>query len=358
MVAEYLCNGYDEFIGDEAMNNNQGNAQALTEQQIFDAWYQEHVSGCNGEWTAKDDTGEYYERVTRNAWVAWQARALLAAQPSTLPDELPYGLHDNRFQDGWNACRNAMLSAGQAVQPLPTEHEDFDTWMQNPYTKVLQKSIAEDYVPKQQAQHQPESEQTKIEAYDKWRLDGQGYKGIWNAWDAAWTAAINKDQSQPAEAPKPNKVVSYSMWQPMNTAPKDGTILRLLVLFDDNATEDSAEPCPTIGANSFEHTSIDNWQFAGWDWSQDCFTEGSGEPIGWLPMVEPVAQSAGKDTERYRTIRSLLTLDSEEVDEEINEVINNFLAGEERTQTPEEFDALIDAVGAALAQHTEGGKQS
>jgi hypothetical protein len=83
------------------------------------------------------------------------------------------------------------------------------------------------------------------------------------------------------------------VWQPMGTAPKDGTMLRLLVQFDENATDDSAEPCPTIGANNFDHDGLDDWRFAGWCWSHDVFTEGVGTPVGWLPMVNsrPAANS-------------------------------------------------------------------
>jgi hypothetical protein len=71
-------------------------------------------------------------------------------------------------------------------------------------------------------------------------------------------------------------------WRPMDTAPRDGTMLRLLVQFEDHATEDTTEPAPTIGA--YEE-GADGWQFAGWCWSHDHFTEGKGEPVGWLPMV-------------------------------------------------------------------------
>lgn len=82
-------------------------------------------------------------------------------------------------------------------------------------------------------------------------------------------------------------------WLPMETAPKDGSMLRLLVAFEDHATDDSAEPSPTIGFNNLGNTGEDGWQFAGWSWQQDCFTDGVGEPIGWLPLLpdpEPVAK--------------------------------------------------------------------
>lgn len=76
-------------------------------------------------------------------------------------------------------------------------------------------------------------------------------------------------------------------WRDIGTAPRDGTLVRLLVDFTEHATEDSeAMPSPTIGANSFDHTGEDLWQFAGWSWEQDCFTQGAGEPVGWLPLLD------------------------------------------------------------------------
>lgn len=75
--------------------------------------------------------------------------------------------------------------------------------------------------------------------------------------------------------------------RPMETAPRDGTIVRLLVNFTDNATEDVDADTPiwTIGGNTLEGTGEDVWQFAGWNWQQDCFTQGEGTPIGWLPLI-------------------------------------------------------------------------
>ena len=74
-------------------------------------------------------------------------------------------------------------------------------------------------------------------------------------------------------------------WRDMDSAPKNGTMLRLLVRFTGNPTED-LEDSPTIGANNFDHCGNDEWQFAGWCWAHDHFTEGKGEPIGWLPFFD------------------------------------------------------------------------
>jgi hypothetical protein len=72
---------------------------------------------------------------------------------------------------------------------------------------------------------------------------------------------------------------------PMDTAPTNGTMVRLLVDFEDNSLEDTDIPVWTVGACYASDSEGDIWQFAGWNWSHDCFTEGHGNPIGWLPMI-------------------------------------------------------------------------
>lgn len=85
---------------------------------------------------------------------------------------------------------------------------------------------------------------------------------------------------------------SAPQWLPIETAPKDGTLLRLLVDFERHATEDSAGPAHTIGANSYLNDGEDVWKFSGWDWGCDCFTEGEGVPVGWLPLHAPSFEQA------------------------------------------------------------------
>ncbi|MCG6541719.1 hypothetical protein MCB86_16725 [Pseudomonas sp. KSR10] len=86
-------------------------------------------------------------------------------------------------------------------------------------------------------------------------------------------------------------------WQDMATAPRDGTLVQLLVEFDEHATEDTDGPAPTIGANNYDNDGEDRWQFAGWCWSHDHFTEGKGTPVGWLPIAAPIAQTAPEQSQ-------------------------------------------------------------
>ena len=74
----------------------------------------------------------------------------------------------------------------------------------------------------------------------------------------------------------------------VDVAPKDGSMLWLLVDYDqgEHPLEDAPQTW-TIGFNNLDNTGDDEWQFAGWNWSQDHFTEGKGTVIGWLPCNMP-----------------------------------------------------------------------
>ena len=93
-------------------------------------------------------------------------------------------------------------------------------------------------------------------------------------------AAANEHHRKEAE-----KMLSpvESGWQPIETAPKDGSLLLLLTSGSDNLVEDAIHS-RTIGHNSFEHTEVDEWQMAGWCWSHDHYTDGRGTPTHWQPL--------------------------------------------------------------------------
>lgn len=76
--------------------------------------------------------------------------------------------------------------------------------------------------------------------------------------------------------------------RPMDTAPKDGTMLRLFVRFDGDSNvgpfEDTGEGW-TIGTNNMSNTGEDRWDIVGWDWEQDTFRQAhTAVPLGWLPF--------------------------------------------------------------------------
>lgn len=83
--------------------------------------------------------------------------------------------------------------------------------------------------------------------------------------------------------------------RPIDTAPRDGTMVRLLVEFEAHQTvDDSTGTAWTIGANTndLDPDQPAEWQFAGWCWTHDHFTEGKGTPIGWLPLVDDAQPAA------------------------------------------------------------------
>lgn len=78
--------------------------------------------------------------------------------------------------------------------------------------------------------------------------------------------------------------------RPMHSAPRDHTIIRLLVDYsqgDGWAPLEDENVSWTIGFNGFDHHGEDRWQFVGWCWQHDVFVDASdsgGRPIGWLPF--------------------------------------------------------------------------
>jgi hypothetical protein len=81
-------------------------------------------------------------------------------------------------------------------------------------------------------------------------------------------------------------------WQTMKSAPRDGTLLLLLIVSDEEVgtpLEDTDGPSRTVGFNNFDLDGEDEWKVAGWCWEHDHFTEGRGVPVAWqlFPALQP-----------------------------------------------------------------------
>ncbi len=66
---------------------------------------------------------------------------------------------------------------------------------------------------------------------------------------------------------------------PMEDAPKDGTMVRLLASHPHFTTEDDSKAFWTMGFNTDQ-----GWKAVGWDWDIDEFVTCQPILLGWLPM--------------------------------------------------------------------------
>nr|WP_314532345.1 hypothetical protein [uncultured Pseudomonas sp.] len=137
-------------------------------------------------------------------------------------------------------------------------------------------------------------------------------------------------------------------WQDMESAPRDGTLLRLLVSFDEHSTED-ADESPTIGANNFDNDEEDVWRFAGWCWTHDHFTQGVGTPMGWLPMID--AGTCTGEIERLTAERDALQLLLNDRDEQLHTLEQSRRSHFENAQAAER---RIDDLLAEIAKVRKG----
>lgn len=80
---------------------------------------------------------------------------------------------------------------------------------------------------------------------------------------------------------------------PMETWDKrDETVLLLVDYTDGDHPLDDAVIAITIGHNNDHNIGDDEptgWQFAGWCWAHDHYVQGSGKPIGWMPLPHNLA---------------------------------------------------------------------
>ena len=146
----------------------------------------------------------------------------------------------------------------------------------------------------------------------KWCIAGrENRQFLCDGPDAAKAAAQADYEARILSAmePAPSALVAEPVaWRSdLDDAPRDGTMVRLLVRPVEGGGwtpfSDSWEPYETIGFNNLGNTGEDVWQFAGWDWSHDCFTDGHGEIVGWLPLYAPPARQDG-------ALREALDLDA------------------------------------------------
>ena len=144
---------------------------------------------------------------------------------------------------------------------------------------------------------------------------------ITEAEQAAWHAGPDEGRSQ-ARVP-----LQQGEYLPMTSAPKDGSLIRMLVKFEDHPLDDDDQPQWTVGFNNLSNTQVDEWQFVGWSWQSDLFCDGTGTPIGWLPMLDasrraaqaapaPVAEDA-EDAANWKWLAAYLVGPRTDRDDEI-----------------------------------------
>jgi hypothetical protein len=286
------------------------------ERARFEAWPQAREFEIQ-----KDGSGEYLSEVTHGAWLAWK---YLSAQPSPGgqgdalnglqryspdPENTEYGWMQGMKEDTsmgeWVHIEDVRaLAARQPVgepvafqlagsEPLWCLHVlGMDDVHPAPSKAHAEKAAAwhnEQF--KDQAARLGISIEAKVVPWPhSAELHADGVAEFIPQWlIPQWQLdALEANAKQPAQA------VDLGP-RPMETAPRDGTMVRLLVQFEENATEDTPEPAWTIGACNDDNVGEDErigWQFAGWCWEHDHFTEGKGAPVGWLPLLD--SQAVGK----------------------------------------------------------------
>ena len=82
------------------------------------------------------------------------------------------------------------------------------------------------------------------------------------------------------------RIAELTTWRLIETYKKDGKLVLLLIEGGEHVSEDRPA-YRTVGSNAFEHDGRDEWDYAGWCWSHDHWTQGrGGEILGWLPLPE------------------------------------------------------------------------
>ena len=82
---------------------------------------------------------------------------------------------------------------------------------------------------------------------------------------------------------------AVSFWSMDEWDQRDEIVMLLVDYREGEHSLDDAVVAITVGHNNDHNVGEgegSGWQFAGWLWSQDCYTQGEGKPIGWLPLSE------------------------------------------------------------------------
>lgn len=90
-----------------------------------------------------------------------------------------------------------------------------------------------------------------------------------------------------------------SAWRPMDEWDNRDDLVFLLVDYREGGEHplEDASVGFTIGHNHDHNTPGEGvgWQFAGWCWSHDHYTEGRGKPIAWKPIPAGLLKHGGTD---------------------------------------------------------------
>ena len=193
------------------------------------------------------------------------------------------------YVDGWNSCRDALLANSAPAQTVSASVPEQKTWNQVGGREDLRYTEGWNDCRAAMLAAAPTAPAGELVTRCTAGL-GCDEKGHCDA-AATGQGDMCDRRTMAHEQPVSDPDGLPGTPRPMSTAPRDGTMVRLLVQFTNHGVNDGFDSGPawTIGANTYDDSGDDEWFIAGWDWQQDCFTAGEGEPLGWLPMLSAPA---------------------------------------------------------------------